>query len=662
VTGGGAVEVTNLGLRELQNVLNAASLVSIISTDPEGLITVFNPGSERMLGYQADEMIGKQTPALIHLESEAVARGKELSEELGRPIEGFDVFVVKALENGYEEREWTYVQKDGGHIQVNLGVTAIRDDRGEIVGFLGIGTDITERKNTENKLAESEARHHFFLDNVEEGVLLAEEGKIIDASDVWLAMFGYTREEAIGASPLEVVSLSDRDRVAGLIKESYSDPYEAQLLRKDGTTFPAHLRGRIVQFGGRSVRLATVLDITRHKEAEAALIAAKAEAEKANRAKSEFLSSMSHELRTPMNAILGFSQMLELNPDEPLTATQKTCVKEISNGGQLLLSLINEVLDLTKIEAGKMDLLIENVCTRVVLDECLSLVKSMAENRGIEISVGDSFQTAPSIRADHTRLKQSLLNLMSNAVKYNRENGNITLGCYQTPSGRLRITVADTGHGVPEDKLSELFQPFSRLKAEKSEIEGTGIGLSITKQLVEMMDGEIGVDTVVGTGTTFWIELPLSTQDDVVVQETRSQADGLDDAAPLTNISGTVLYIEDNPANLQLMKMIFKRVAPLTLVSAHTAELGIGLASSSKPDLIILDINLPGMNGYEALDLLKESVETKDIPVVALSASAMPGDIEKGVKAGFKRYLTKPIKVKEVVTAISAVLGDTGHH
>jgi PAS domain S-box-containing protein len=389
-------------------------------------------------------------------------------------------------------------------------------------------------------------------------------------------------------------------------------------------------------------------DITERIEAER-------RAKEANNAKSEFLSSMSHELRTPMNAILGFAQMLEFNPKEPLTETQKESVNHIMKGGQHLLELINEVLDLAKIEAGKMEMSIEDISVKSVLDECLSLIHSMAEDRGIEITVGNSFDETIEIRTDHTRFRQSLLNLITNAIKYNRPNGTVTLDCHETPGAMLHINVADTGNGISENMLDDLFQPFNRLGAENTEIEGTGIGLTITKQIIEAMDGHIGVDTKIGEGSTFWIELPLSERKLIDEGAAGTQETGYD-TKPLPDIEGTVLYVEDNPANLQLMEMIIERVEGLSMISAHNAELGIELAKSRYPNLIILDINLPGMDGYDALKKLKNIEKTKDIPIIALSANAMVRDIERGINAGFKQYLTKPIKVEEVVSAIKNVI------
>jgi len=378
-------------------------------------------------------------------------------------------------------------------------------------------------------------------------------------------------------------------------------------------------------------------------------------AEIANKAKSEFLSSMSHELRTPMNAILGFAQLLNFNPDKPLTTEQKNCVDQILNGGQHLLALINDILDLAKIEAGKVDLFIEEVDPNIIVEECLSMVTGIAAERGIKISIPEKSHKIPMVKADEIRFKQILLNLMSNAIKYNNENGHVSIAYELIADSTLRISITDTGKGILSNKQSELFQPFSRLGAENSEIEGTGIGLVVCKNLVELMNGAIGVNSETGKGSTFWFELPLAIPKtvDTEIQETietsitSSQQHG---------INGTVLYIEDNPSNLRLLSMIISRIGGLSMISAHTAEIGIDIARNKHPDVIILDINLPGMSGLDAIRYLKKYDETKNIPVLAISAAATKRDIEKGLEAGFQHYLTKPINIVEVTNTIREVL------
>ena len=388
-------------------------------------------------------------------------------------------------------------------------------------------------------------------------------------------------------------------------------------------------------------------EIQERIEAEQALRRSEEVAASASKAKSEFLSSMSHELRTPMNAILGFTQLLETEPDAPLTETQKKFVHQILKAGSHLLGLIDQVLDLARIEAGKLSLSVEPVGVKALVEEALGMVQHMLSQRNITpvtVEVGDL-----RVAADYGRLRQVVLNLLSNAVKYNRPGGQIWVSASEA-GGKVKIAVKDTGPGIPCERLDELFKPFSRLAMQSGDIEGTGIGLALSKRIVEAMGGEIGVDTTEGEGSTFWLTLPVTRPAQTAALDAKSETLGA--VANAQDGIKTILYIEDNPANLMLMQELVKRIEGVRLISAHTSELGLALAQQEQPQLIIMDINLPGMDGYQALAALRRDPLTSQILTMALSANAMKTDIARGLAAGFLRYHTKPVRVDEMTQSI----------
>ncbi|MEO7391803.1 MAG: ATP-binding protein [Ramlibacter sp.] len=519
----------------LENAILTSANFSIIATDEKGIIQLFNVGAERMLGYQAAEVVNRISPSDIHDPEEVKARAQALTEELGTEIApGFEALAFKASREIEDIYELTYMRKDGSRFPAIVSITALRDDHGTLIGYLLIGTDNSARKRGEQELN-----------------------------------------------------------------------------------------------------------------------AAMAAADKANRAKSDFLSSMSHELRTPLNAILGFAQLLETGAPAP-TTTQKRNIEHILKAGWYLLELINQILDLALIESGKLMLSKEPVSLAEVIVECRAMIEPQARLRGIGMTF-PSFDTARFVHADRTRVKQVLINLLFNAIKYNRPHGTVSVECSQGSGTSLRVSVRDSGIGLSAGQLAQLFQPFNRLGQEGGAEEGTGIGLVVTKRLVELMGGRIGADSKEGEGSVFWIELDLAEAPMLAAQETNYVTDTapqLPDGTPLR----TLLYVEDNPANLELVEQLIARRRDLRLLSAADGRLGIEYARACLPEVILMDINLPGLSGIEAMKILRADPATAHIPIIALSANAIPRDIELGLEAGFFDYITKPIMVRKFMDAIDLAL------
>jgi PAS domain S-box-containing protein len=389
------------------------------------------------------------------------------------------------------------------------------------------------------------------------------------------------------------------------------------------------------------------------QESNVELEKAKSAAENANRAKSDFLSHMSHELRSPLSAILGFAQLMETATPLPTTA-QATRIAQILKAGGHLLTLINEILDLAVIESGKVSLSQEPVSLAEIMTECQTMMEPQAQLRGIRMTF-PKFDNHSFVWADRTRLKQIVINLLSNAIKYNKEHGTVVVDCTMISPNRTRISIKDTGAGLVPEKVVQLFQPFNRLGQEAGGVGGAGIGLVVTKQLAELMDGVLGVESTVGKGSLFWIEL-RSTAAPTLVGRGAAPPPHAQLRRPADARLRTLLYVEDNPANMMLVEQLIAQHSDLRMLTAVNGTLGIKLARAAQPDVILMDINLPGISGIETLKLLHEDPATTHIPVVALSANAMPRDIEKGLEAGFFSYLTKPIKVKEFSETLNEAL------
>lgn len=480
---------------------------------------------------------------------------------------------------------------------------------------------------------------------------------------------GYSHEEAIGRNPRILCSEEyDSDFFESMwntLKNGEVWQGELHSKRKDGSLYweSTTITPLTDETGKATNYVAVKDDITARKEVHLELeqslnqlASAKDAAERANQSKSEFLSNMSHELRSPMNAILGFAQMLEY--DEELNEEQQDYTHEILKAGKHLLDLINEVLDLAKIESGHIELSLEPVKLINLVDECFSLITPVAERRDVMISHGDIGQY--HIRADRTRFKQVLINLLSNAIKYNCEQGKVELEARPINNDtEIRITITDTGDGIDEEKLEELFKPFNRLDAENSGVEGTGIGLTITKTLMELMGGRIGVESQKGNGCRFWVELAMESDelhDHDLMEYGNIDSHNTADQIAQNNQQYTILYIEDNPANLKLVSNMLAKRPHIKLITAHLPELGLEFALSHRPALILLDINMPGMNGYQILSIFQADERLKQIPVIAVTANAMPRDIKRGKEAGFSDYLTKPLMIPHFLKTINKFL------
>lgn len=393
-------------------------------------------------------------------------------------------------------------------------------------------------------------------------------------------------------------------------------------------------------------------EVRGHVHTQALLEAARAEAERANRAKSDFLSRMSHELRTPMNSILGFAQLLESDPDEPLSPSQRQSIGHVLGGGRHLLDLINEVLDLARIESGRMALSLQPVALAPLVEDVCTVLRLQAESRGIRLQDKASSRRLPRVVADPGRLKQILLNLVSNAIKYNRDEGLITVDSALAAPDRVRLSVADTGPGIPAERHAAVFEPFQRLDAEGGPVEGTGIGLTIVKQLALLMGGEVGLDSTPGLGSCFWVELPAA----------EGEAGSVPASGEIMPVPqpeprrGLVLYIEDDLSGLALVRHVLARRPGLDLLHASHGREGLELARAHRPDLVLLDLHLPDMTGIEVLAALREAPRLAGVPVVVVSASAMPADVEQVRGMGIARYLTKPLDIRVFLEVIGALL------
>jgi PAS domain S-box-containing protein len=661
----------------LQNaILNSANFSSI-ATDAKGVIQIFNIGAERMLGYEAADVLNKITPADISDPQEVVKRAAALSLELDTPISpGFEALVFKASRGIEDIYELTYIRKDKTRFPAVVSVTALRDAEDTIIGYLLIGTDNTARQQVEEERMKLDQRlrdQQFYTRSLIEANIDAimttdPQGIITDVNKQMEALTGCSRDELIGA-PFKSF-FTDPDRAEAGIKQVLAEGkitnYELTARNWDGRETVVSYNATTFYDRERSLQgvFAAARDVTVSKRLDQVLVernselqSAKVLAEKANLAKSDFLSSMSHELRSPLNAILGFAQLMETESPAP-TPSQQESIGRILQAGWHLLNLINEILDLAKIESGKFSLSPEPVSLGEVLTECQGMVEGQAQKREIQLAF-PTFDEPCYVVADRTRLKQIFINLLSNGIKYNCDQGILEVSHSCVFPGNIRIEIRDTGAGLPPEMLEQLFQPFNRLGQESGGEEGTGIGLVVAKKLIEMMGGSIGVDSTLGVGTVFWFELKVAVQPHLESTPADHETPAL---APVEGEAAvrTLLYVEDNPANLSLVERLIARRPELRLLTALTGRLGIEMAHLHQPEVILMDINLPDLNGIDALHAIRNDPASAHIPVIAISANAMPHDIARGLQAGFFEYLTKPIIVKEFTETLNKALSFAG--
>ncbi|MFC1684294.1 ATP-binding protein [Pseudomonadota bacterium] len=508
--------------------------------------------------------------------------------------------------------------------------------------------EIAEREKQAQIIRENEAHMRAVFESAFDGILIfTPDGSIISCNPAAQHLFGFSAEGMLQKNILDLLPTYINAEMA-----------EAHLLklqgkRADGSYFPVAFAVATMALGSHALYVGVVHDETESQQIRDKLITARDAAQAANQAKSEFLSRMSHELRTPMNAILGFAQLLQTDQQTPLSTEHKESVEQISQAGWHLLNLINEVLDLSRVDTGHIEINPRGIEAGEILAECIRLISPMAENSKITL-IDHASSTHALIVADYTRLKQVILNLLSNAIKYNQPGGSVTIEAPQVIGKHCRLAISDTGVGLSEEQTNQIFEPFTRVSKDTEQIEGTGIGLPITRKLLELMDGRIGVKSAPGKGSTFWFELPLAGEK-VLTAHTENGEN-----LPHTGPEGRqfkILHIEDDPTDLVLVKNILHRKHPGTqLISAQNGEQGLSLAQTEQPDLIILDLKLPGISGYEVINQLRRTPSGQHIPVVALSVNASPEDLQKSHEAGFFHHLGKPLDIEQFLAIIDLAL------
>ncbi|MBT5469642.1 MAG: PAS domain S-box protein, partial [Nitrospina sp.] len=644
---------------------------SVVAINQRGIIQAVNPAVEKVFGYCPKELIGKNVKILMP--------EPYFSEH--------DGYLQNYLRTGEKKiinlvREVTGLHKNGSLFSMELSVSESFTDDERV--FVGVLRNISERKATEKAIESANRERNLILNSAGEGIYgLDIKGMTTFVNPAACKILGYTEEELLGTGQHITIHHSypdgthypkDKCPIYAAFRDGKMHAESEEVFwHKNGSPIPVEylstpiydeekIVGAVVTFTDITARKASEKELqqaynkleTRIEERTQQLNQAKELAEHHNQAKSEFLSRMSHELRTPMNAILGFAQIMEESRKDPLPDSHKSRTHQILKAGNHLLELINEILDLSRIEAGKISVSLEPINIAELSTDVINVIRPLAEKYQIQLIDKISMHDNIYIQADKTRLKQVLLNLLSNGIKYNRKEGSVTL-CLEKPlNGNIKVQITDTGMGIAPENLVRIFEPFDRLGAENSEIEGTGIGMAISKKLIELMNGNIEVDSTLGKGSQFSVSLPYCHT--VGINNGKNSQNLENSSLEFSKKDFTILYIEDNQANMLLVQDILSEFQDIKLLTAPQAVIGLDLANAYQPNLILLDINLPDIDGFEAFKRLQNMEETHDIPVIAISANAMQKDIDRALAFGFRNYLTKPINISQFKSTVKKFL------
>jgi PAS domain S-box-containing protein len=616
----------------------------IVVTDRSGTIRIVNRQAERMFGYSREQMIGQRIEMLIparyrgrHPGHVDAYTGAPRSRPMGS---GLDLYGLRS---------------DGTEFPVEISLSPIEVDDGTL--FSAAIRDISDRKRIEAEARRANAYLLSAVDSIQDAFsLYDEEDRVVLVN----SSFRYLVDGTVVGKTFETLL----DLILPTLDpgSSSSDELRARWLayhrNPDGTLDVRTRTGRALRITDRATAergtVSLIVDVTEDQLRAEELQRAHTQAQAASAAKSEFLASMSHELRTPLNAILGFAQLLQRDRKQPLSERQLERLGHVMTGGEHLLRLIDEVLDLARIEAGRITISAEPVGIAEVISEVRTTLEPMAARANVTLSVDPVPATTPPVVADRTRLAQILMNFGSNAIKYNRPGGHAVFRTTRVGS-HVRLSIVDNGIGIPVEKRARVFEPFQRAGQETGPIEGTGIGLSISKRLAELMLGSVGFTSETDQGSEFWVDVPVYVAD---VAPQAPTAPTLQPNSPLAGAENAhrIVYVEDNPSNVAFMRELMSDLPSVELIVAPTAEIGIELVRSHQPAAVILDINLPGMSGFDAAKQLKSLPETRHIPIIALSAAAMPRDTSRARDVGFYRYLTKPVKIDELLEALEQVI------